>query len=118
MAPQAEPKVKGIIPHRRPEGLCARRRVSEANRTTSLALRPEMAGLPRNFPQMANNIYARPGRRGRRPLRIRERFAIKLAKGGKEKARRRGQVTPAPTGKLQVHHKPFMYSSAISKNHI
>ena len=28
--------------------LCARRRVSEANRTAGPALRPEMAALPRN----------------------------------------------------------------------
>ena len=60
MVPQVVPKIYGANPPPAARGLCARRRVSEANRGNATALRPEMTALPRNCPQMSNDIYARP----------------------------------------------------------
>ena len=54
------PKFMVQIPHRRPEGSAPAGAFPEANRGNATALRPEMAALPRNCPQMSNDIYAHP----------------------------------------------------------
>ena len=55
-------------------------------------------------------IYACPGRRGRRPLQIREKFGTKFA--GAVSHSTGGVRWPCPTRKLQVHHKYFMCPSS------
>ena len=61
------------FPHPAARGLCARRRVSEANRGNAPALRPEITALPRYRQQMCN-IFT-PFRASRTPLLTNNLFA-------------------------------------------
>ena len=79
------------FPIRRPGGLCARRRVSEANRGNAPALRPEMAALPRYRQQMCN-IFT-PFRASRTPLLTNNLFAYHKFCMRNTARPRRGQVT-------------------------
>ena len=80
------------FPHPAARGLCARRRVSEANRGNAPALRPETAALPRYRQQMCN-IFT-PFRASRTPLLTNNLFAYHKFCMRNTARPRRGQVTP------------------------
>ncbi len=80
------------FPHPAARGLCARRRVSEANRGNAPALRPEITALPRYRQQMCN-IFT-PFRASRTPLLTNNLFAYHKFCMRNTARPRRGQVTP------------------------
>ena len=92
----AQSLMNGSQAHTAPRGLCARRRVSEANRRQA-ALRPEMAALPGSYVQMGDCFYLCPsaGRCKHRPLRM-GLGVLQICGGLHHKARpgRRGRRPP------------------------
>ena len=95
MVPRAEPE--HALPHPAARGLCARRRVSEANRGNAPALRPEMAALPRYRQQMCNIFTS--FRASRTPLLTNNLFAYhKFCMRNTARPRR------GPTGNGRAHH--------------